>query len=579
MKGLVHTSPISGIDVCDAWVVTAGYDNRVILWDKRERVAHAVFHHDHLANFCLFLSSGNLLASCGSDYTVRFWSTEREPWLRAVYSGHDDDVEMIADNPSRGLIATASRDTSIHIVDYHGVCQAQLRGHTQDVNAVFWLGEELVLSASNDGTVRIWNAQDGSTKRIIDLGEEDCDCVVASHSGHIFAGNDSGDLIRLGEDNQERQRCHAAGIKRLAMSRDGSMLASLSYDQTLIVWQVGADGSLTKIRKAAYPAVVWARACAFHDETTLAFGSFGSSYALYDFLAEEWSLSMITPTWGVNAVAVIDDSILAVGDAGFVSLQGRIISSVGSLCNFIGTLGDEKLAGGQLGRVFKISDGSIVYQHQSPLNCCCTFVLEDQELFAIGTYSGEVVLLENGSKEISVRKVINVHKNAIKDICFAGGRLVAVSADAAVSIIDPTKGVVSDLVHGAHRKITNGCVALSQKTCRFATVSRDRILKLWQGIEAEEVATPHTHSVRAISYSPESQTIATGSYSGDLWIYSVAQMAGTALTRLTTSGISSISWREADDAFVVGSYDGSVYVVAARTGHLLRQFRAFGGQD
>jgi WD40 repeat protein len=576
VRHLAHSSPISGIDVSDVWVATAGYDNRVILWDKRRRVAHAVLYHDHLANSCLFLSAGKLLASCGSDYTVRFWSTVGEPWLRAVYSGHDDDVEMIADNPSRGLIATASRDASVHIVNYEGVCQAKLRGHTQDVNAVFWLGQEQVLSASNDGTVRIWNARDGSTERIIDLGEEDCDCVIASPSGHIFAGNDSGDLVRLGEDGQERQPCHAAGVKRLAMSRDGSMLASLSYDQTLIVWQVGADGSLTKLRKATYPAVVWARACAFHDERTLAFGSFGSSYALYDFHAERWDLSTIEPTWGVNAVAVAGDRILAVGDAGFVSLQGRVVASVGSLCNFIGSLGDEKLAGGQLGRVFRIVDGSIVYQHQSPLNCCCAFALDGQELLAIGTYSGEVVLLEQGSQGISVRNVVRVHKNAIKDVCLAGHSLVTVSADAAVAIVDPVQGIVSNLVRSAHQKITNGCVGLSQETCRFATVGRDRILKLWEGTEAEEVATPHTHSVRAVSYSPVSQAIATGSYSGDLWIYDVAQKVGIAFTRLTTSGISSLSWRQADDVFVAGSYDGSVYIVGARTGSLLDQFRAFG---
>ena len=49
-----HTAPISGVDAYGTMVATAGYDNRVILWDSITRTALAEGRHDHLANQCRF---------------------------------------------------------------------------------------------------------------------------------------------------------------------------------------------------------------------------------------------------------------------------------------------------------------------------------------------------------------------------------------------------------------------------------------------------------------------------------------------------------------------------------------------
>jgi toxoflavin biosynthesis protein ToxC len=45
-----HKSPISGIDASGTLIATAGYDNRVILWDAATRTALAEGRHDRLAS-------------------------------------------------------------------------------------------------------------------------------------------------------------------------------------------------------------------------------------------------------------------------------------------------------------------------------------------------------------------------------------------------------------------------------------------------------------------------------------------------------------------------------------------------
>lgn len=49
-----HIGPIAGIAAHGPWIATAGYDNRLILWDAASREPLARATHDHLANACDF---------------------------------------------------------------------------------------------------------------------------------------------------------------------------------------------------------------------------------------------------------------------------------------------------------------------------------------------------------------------------------------------------------------------------------------------------------------------------------------------------------------------------------------------
>ena len=69
-----HLGPIAGIASHEALIATAGYDNRLILWDARTRQAMAMAHHDHPVNQSAFSHDGRWLVSASSDYSARVWS-------------------------------------------------------------------------------------------------------------------------------------------------------------------------------------------------------------------------------------------------------------------------------------------------------------------------------------------------------------------------------------------------------------------------------------------------------------------------------------------------------------------------
>ncbi|WP_409522927.1 WD40 repeat domain-containing protein [Nitrincola sp. MINF-07-Sa-05] len=557
---IYHKSPISGVSVfSDEYVSTAGYDNQVILWDAKTGDAIARGWHDHLANQCAFSKCGKFLVSAGSDYSARIW-TVPEMKLHAVCNGHQDDVEMAEFHPTHPFVATCSRDKEIRIFDIYGTLLRKITGHCNDVIAISWLGDSMQLaSSSDDGTVKIWNADNGDLIRDINFGGIETDTIAFSPSGVIFAGNDAGEIISINGDENLSTNAHEAGIKRIAYSKEYELLVSLSYDRTIKLWNASADGMLTLISSTDIPPVVWPRSVSIADQNRLVCGTFGTSYATYYINEDKWDASSVKPTFGINSLAEINGSIYSVGDAGFVYKDKEKIAAFGSLCNFL--VADENiiLTGGQAGEILSVKNQEMIHQHRSPLNCGTFYKQDEKRFFLIGTYTGEVILLEAiGNDRLDYHSTHKILDNAIKGICVFDDYLFAVDANGAAAIISIKDFDNIKLIESAHRKIANGCTSVNG--IGVATVSRDMSLRLIDSEgNIEEFPSPHRHSIKCVAASKDGHYIVTGSYHGSCAVFDVHARRWLNKKRLTTAGISSLTYSKHFRCFLASSYDGQVY--------------------
>ncbi|KOT34868.1 WD repeat-containing protein [Streptomyces caelestis] len=557
---ILHRSPISGVAALqDKYVATAGYDNQVICWDQRTGLALARAFHDHLANQCAFSPDGRYLLTSSSDYTARLWTV---PDLRlvAVFSAHEDDVEMSAFHPSRELIATASRDHRVRVYDFTGRLLTTFVGHTADVISVEWAGDgDELISSSDDGTVKRWSLATGQLVSELSTDGVETDTVAISSDGTVFAGNDEGAIIVIGPADRTSIPAHDAGIKRLVLNDARHLLVSLSYDRTMRLWDV-SSGQPRPLDSASLPADVWPRSCAFAADSRLVFATFGATYRGYDYEARVWDTSEIPRTGGVNAVLPRPDgATLTVGDAGTVRDGDRRVADTGSLCNFLTPLGPLVLSGGQLGKIFDALTGRELHQHRSPLNCGASFERDGEQYAVVGTYTGEGILLkltdDNGVTHVTD---LPLHTNAVKGVAVSGDLLFSVAADASATWYrTPTLERVAT-TEAAHDKIANGCAGLGDGW--FASVSRDLKLRIWNPRrEADVLTTPHTHSVKCVAASDDGLSVATGSYDGSVAVYDRSTDTWGPVTRPTTSGISSLAYDARQDVFLAGAYDGQVY--------------------
>ncbi|WP_323122707.1 WD40 repeat domain-containing protein [Burkholderia alba] len=555
---MTHRSPISGIAAHrDQYVLTAGYDNQVILWDAKTQQPIARAMHDHLANQGAFSPDGAYVVTSSSDYTARLWTV---PNLRlvAVFADQEDDVEMSVFHPVKPLVATASRDHRVRVYDFSGRLLHTFAGHTADVISVEWMrGADELVSSSDDGTIKRWSLATGGLIGDVDLDGIETDTIVIAPDGRIFAGNDEGEIIVIDGETRRTLQAHDAGVKRLVLDGERGLLVSLSYDRTMRLWQVG-KGLPESIGVAQLPPEIWPRSCSFEGDDHLVFSTFHAAYRRYDWKRSRWDEAELAPTLGANAVLPLDGKVWTVGDAGVVRVDGQEHARTGSLCNFLTAAGDLILTGGQLGKVFDARTGRELYQHRSPLNCGVSFERDGVVHAVIGAYTGEGIVLRIDGGRVTHVADLPLHPNAVKGIARSGDLLFSVAADASATWTRCSTLEIVATLPGAHDKIANGCAGLVDGY--VASISRDLKLRIWSpDQQAEVIATPHTHSIKCVSASDDGRHVATGSYNGRVAVYDRRDGVWRTDVRVTTAGVSSLCYDPRAQVFLASSYDGNVY--------------------
>jgi WD40 repeat protein len=316
-----HQGPIAGIAASGPFVATAGYDNRLILWDATSKRAVARSLHDHLVNHCTFSSDGRMVATASSDYSARVWEVPSLR-LKATLIGHEDDVDMAVFSPDDTLVATCALDRTIRIFDISGRCLKVLRGHTGNILSVAWTrdGKRLV-SSSVEGTVREWDAG-GIEVRRNDLDVR-TDTLVIDADGRILAGDDQGRIAIIIDGRISLTQAHQAGVKKISFDETPGILVTLSYDRTIAIWNVSGAREIREVARTEFPALVWARAAVLIGPGRVAVGTFGSSFGVFDWETNTWDMQGIVAGSGLNAIAVVDGVQYAIGDAGTLFQDGE----------------------------------------------------------------------------------------------------------------------------------------------------------------------------------------------------------------------------------------------------------------
>ena len=109
------------------WVASAGGDTTIRLWRCAD-LSHVATLRGHRGSVLCLLAAGagSLLISGARDNTIRVWDLELDMMCRCTLTGHKDDVLALAGNKEEG--------------EEHGATR----------------GDLVVVSASADGSVRLW---------------------------------------------------------------------------------------------------------------------------------------------------------------------------------------------------------------------------------------------------------------------------------------------------------------------------------------------------------------------------------------------------------------------------------------
>ena len=213
-------------------LVSVSADNTILIWNTATGdVETKLGDPTHSVRSVAFSSDGSRLVSGSLDQTVRIWNTTTGA-LQAEPKGHTKSVTSIAFSEDGTRIISGSADRTVRIWNATtGQEELCLIGHMNMVSSVAFSrdGTQVVSSASDDYTVRIWDATIGNKSE-------------ATGNESEATGNESESEAKPREA-KARLKGHTQSVKSVAFSQDGSTVVSASDDKTVRIWNVAAGSS------------------------------------------------------------------------------------------------------------------------------------------------------------------------------------------------------------------------------------------------------------------------------------------------------------------------------------------------
>jgi WD40 repeat protein len=228
-------------------LASASDDKTVKLWNVRSGGVLLTISHFLSVTAVAFSPDGMILASVSNDWTVKLWDARSGLALQTLK--HADDIRAIAFSPDSRILASASDSKNVVLWDTQsGVELHTLNGHSGYANAVpfshsnyvravaFSPDGKTLASASNDYTVKLWDAQSGEVLQTLDGHSGFGNSKILSHSDYVRAVAYSPDSEMLASASDD---C----IVKLWDARSGEMLQEIEVDDIVYTLSFSDDGS------------------------------------------------------------------------------------------------------------------------------------------------------------------------------------------------------------------------------------------------------------------------------------------------------------------------------------------------
>ena len=252
--GAVAFSPVGGI------VASGSGDGTINLWQGGSGVLlKRLLGHNLGISGLDFTRDGRSLASAGTDGSVRIWNVATGAQQSILYVSAEQAASAVAFSPdgARVVAGTGFGDSTLGIWDTSRLDPIRtFHGHTAPITDVVYgiIGEQVV-SASEDGSVRVWNTSTGAMEFKLDQKSTPYLALALSGDGTTLAAGNADGIIKLwampSGDPLAEFHAHDDRINALSLSRDGLLLISGSSDRTVRLWDVADRSELH--RYTAHP--------------------------------------------------------------------------------------------------------------------------------------------------------------------------------------------------------------------------------------------------------------------------------------------------------------------------------------
>ncbi|KAG8793289.1 POC1 centriolar protein A [Ceratobasidium sp. 428] len=409
-----------------------------------------------------------------------------------------------------------------------------------------------IVSGSQDGKVRIWDAEIGDAVLDPLTGHSSEVLSVAfSPDGHWIVSGSDDKTIRVwdaeaGRARGDPLRGHEGSVHSVAFSPNGCQIASASTDKTVCTWDTETGQSILVL--SGHSDWVWSVAFS-PDGRRLVSGSSDYTLRIWD---AETGASVLEPLLGHSGTVIA----VAFSPDGHHIVSGSADNSVRI---WDATTG-QPLLGPLLG-------------HSSHIN---SVAFSANSQFIVSGSGDNTVRIWDAQTGAAASLPLDGHSGSVISVAFSsdGSRVVSGSMDKTMRIWDVVGGSISGRTqestqHNGHSGAVNS-VAISPNGQRIASGSDDKTVRVWDAETGTPVLGPlegHTDEVQAVAFSSDSRRIASGSRDHTLRIWdSETGMPVLDPLRGHSAPVQSVAFSPDCRLIASGSYDGTIRIWDAETG-------------
>ncbi|WP_242041242.1 NB-ARC domain-containing protein [Leptolyngbya sp. FACHB-261] len=242
-------------------LATGSEDKTVRVWNLQGQCLRVLEGHTQSVYSVHFAPNQQTLASSSNDATIRIWDVSNGNCL-SVSQGHTSGVQCVRYSPDGQLLASGCRDGSIRLwsgalshdrqpkTSFINSSAKLLQGHTDWVwNIAFSPDGHWLVSASLDGTLRVWDIQEGQPIYVLEGHTHDVFGLAISADGQLLVSTGEDQTVRLWHlqsgKNLKMLRGYTGGIHSLSLSSDDQILASSGQSEMIQLWHLQPDGNLS----------------------------------------------------------------------------------------------------------------------------------------------------------------------------------------------------------------------------------------------------------------------------------------------------------------------------------------------
>lgn len=252
------------------------------LWDSRTgEVKKRLGNPEGLASIAAISSNGESIAEAGDDATLRLWNAASESEAVILRPGKES-ISALALSPDGQLLAIGSGIELILASAGSGATLRTFSGHETIISRLIFSNNNQILASADETGIKVRDLASGQIRNAFSPGAKVTALRFAPGDRMLVSASEDGIVslwdLQTGILSSQLKK-HSGAVNAIAFSPDGTLMATGADDRTVIIWEVATG----KARRTLKGHDLTVTSLAFSpDASMLASGAGNASVVLWD---------------------------------------------------------------------------------------------------------------------------------------------------------------------------------------------------------------------------------------------------------------------------------------------------------